>query len=131
MFDVSWLELLFVGILALVIVGPKDLPGFITNLGRMFGKFRRMYRDSIESLHRLQHEIDVASRPPPETGIPEHYALLPEHVKQMLYTDSPIRDPEEAKRREEAFEQAVEEARLAHERRKLELSQSASEVNKI
>lgn len=127
MFDIGWLELLFVAVLALVIVGPKDLPSFVRSIGHIFAKFRRIYRDSIESLHRLQHEIDVASQPAPQDDIPDYYAFLPEHIKQMLYSDSPVRDRAEAERREAIFNQAVDEARTTYQQQQAQLSSPPAE----
>ena len=45
MFDLGWSELLVIGIVALIVVGPKDLPGMFRTLGRFTGKLRRMARD--------------------------------------------------------------------------------------
>ena len=42
--DVSWSELLVIGIVALVIIGPKDLPGMFRELGRFTAKIRAMGR---------------------------------------------------------------------------------------
>ncbi len=45
MFDLGWSELLLIGIVALIVVGPKDLPMMFRTLGRMTGKARAMARD--------------------------------------------------------------------------------------
>lgn len=45
MFDLGWAELLVIGIVALIVVGPKDLPGMFRALGRFTGKVRRMARE--------------------------------------------------------------------------------------
>ena len=45
MFDLGWAELLVIGIVALIVIGPKDLPGMFRTLGRMTGKIRRMARE--------------------------------------------------------------------------------------
>ena len=45
MFDLSWGELLIIGVVALIILGPKDLMGMFRTLGRMTGKVRRMARE--------------------------------------------------------------------------------------
>ncbi|MEC9432785.1 MAG: Sec-independent protein translocase protein TatB [Pseudomonadota bacterium] len=45
MFDIGWSELLIIGALALIVVGPKDLPGMLRTLGQVVAKARRMARD--------------------------------------------------------------------------------------
>jgi sec-independent protein translocase protein TatB len=42
MFDIGWSELLVIGIVALVVIGPKELPGVLRTVGQMVGKLRRM-----------------------------------------------------------------------------------------
>ena len=41
----GWSELLLIGIVALIVVGPKDLPVMFQSLGRMTAKVKRMARD--------------------------------------------------------------------------------------
>ena len=40
MFDIGWTELLLIGIVALIVVGPKDLPVMFHTLGRFTAKAR-------------------------------------------------------------------------------------------
>lgn len=42
MFDIGWSELLVIGVVALVVIGPKELPGVLRTVGQMVGKLRRM-----------------------------------------------------------------------------------------
>ena len=41
MFDIGWSELLIIGVMALIVVGPKDLPVLLRNIGRYVGIIRR------------------------------------------------------------------------------------------
>ncbi len=53
MFDISWSELLILGIVTLVFVGPKELPVFLRTLGRYAGTVRRTQR--VQSSVRRRH----------------------------------------------------------------------------
>jgi len=45
MFDLGWAELLVIGIVALIVVGPKDLPVLFRRVGQFVGKARGMARE--------------------------------------------------------------------------------------
>ncbi len=45
MLDIGWTELLVIGIVALIVVGPKDLPIMFRKLGQITGKMRGMARE--------------------------------------------------------------------------------------
>ena len=42
MFDIGWTELLIVGIVALIVIGPRELPKTLRTIGQMMTKVRRM-----------------------------------------------------------------------------------------
>lgn len=42
MFDIAWSEFLLVGAVALVVIGPKELPRALRTVGQAVGKIRRM-----------------------------------------------------------------------------------------
>jgi sec-independent protein translocase protein TatB len=42
MFDIGWTELLVVGIVALIVIGPRELPKTLRTVGQMMTKVRRM-----------------------------------------------------------------------------------------
>jgi sec-independent protein translocase protein TatB len=41
MFDIAWSELLLLAVVALIFIGPKELPQVLNNLGRAAAKLRR------------------------------------------------------------------------------------------
>ncbi|MBU3028940.1 Sec-independent protein translocase protein TatB [Paracoccus marinaquae] len=45
MFDIGWTELLLIGVVALIVVGPKDLPHLFHSLGRFTARARSMARE--------------------------------------------------------------------------------------
>ncbi len=60
MFDLSWSHILLVLIVALIVVGPKDLPKIMRTAGRWVGKARSMadqFRKSFDEMAR-QSELD-------------------------------------------------------------------------
>ena len=71
MFDIGWGELLVIGVVALIAIGPKELPGVLRTVGQWMGKIRRMasefqgqFNDAMREaeLHDLKkHVDDIAS----------------------------------------------------------------------
>ena len=57
--DLSWSELLVVGIVALIIIGPKDLPGMFRELGRFTAKIRAMGREFNRAMEQAAKESGV------------------------------------------------------------------------
>ena len=69
MFDIAWSELLLIAVIALIFIGPKELPQVLHSLGRMTAKlrrsaddFRRQFEDSVreagyEDLHKNIQEF--------------------------------------------------------------------------
>jgi len=55
MFDIGWDEMLFTAIIAIVVIGPKDLPRALRTAGQWIGKVRRVsghFRSGIETMIR-------------------------------------------------------------------------------
>ncbi len=42
MFDIAWSKLMIIGVVALIVIGPKDLPAVLRTVGELVGKLRRM-----------------------------------------------------------------------------------------
>ena len=59
MTGLSWGELLVVGIVALIVVGPKDLPVMFRNVGRFVGKARGMAREFSRAMNDAADDTGV------------------------------------------------------------------------
>ncbi|ESR23546.1 Sec-independent protein translocase protein TatB [Lutibaculum baratangense] len=42
MFDIGWSEMLVIGAVAILVVGPRELPGMLRTFGKYMGQIRRM-----------------------------------------------------------------------------------------
>ncbi len=60
MFDFSWSELLLIGLVALIFIGPKELPGVLRTLGQWMSKIRRMAGDFQNQFHDAMREAELA-----------------------------------------------------------------------
>ena len=56
MFDLGFAELLVIGIVALIVVGPKDLPVMFRNVGRFVGRMRGMAREFSTAMNDAAEE---------------------------------------------------------------------------
>lgn len=60
MFDIGWSELLLIGVVALVVIGPKDLPKALATAGKWMARARAMAREfqsNVDDMIR-QSELD-------------------------------------------------------------------------
>ena len=60
MFDIGWTELLVIGVVALIVIGPKDLPVMFQQLGRFTGKLRMMAREFQSAMEQAAKESGVS-----------------------------------------------------------------------
>ena len=59
MFDIAPTELLLVGLIALVVIGPKDLPRAMRFVGKWIGKARGMARHFRSGLDTMMRESEL------------------------------------------------------------------------
>ena len=59
MFDIGWTELMVIGVVALVVIGPKDLPDMFRTMGRFTTKARSMARDFQRAMEAAADEAGV------------------------------------------------------------------------
>ena len=117
MFDIGASELLVIVIVAILVIGPKDMPKALRHAGRWIGKLRRMsnhFRAGLDEVVR-QAEIEemeekwaarnkeIMAKSPdgstPEGGAEERKApenLLPSHEMEPLASAGETADPDAA-----------------------------------
>ena len=59
MLDIGFMEIFVIGALALIIVGPKDLPGLLRTVGQFVAKARGMAREFQSSMEEAAREADL------------------------------------------------------------------------
>jgi len=60
MFDISWTEFLLIAVVALVVIGPKELPGVLRTIGQWTRKLRRMAADFQNQFQEAMREAEMA-----------------------------------------------------------------------
>ena len=60
MFDISWGELVLIGMVALIVIGPKELPTVLRTAGQWMTKVRRMASEFQGQFHEAMREAEFA-----------------------------------------------------------------------
>ena len=60
MFDLGWGELVVIGIVALIAIGPKELPTVLRTVGQWMGKIRRMANEFQGQFQEAMREAEFA-----------------------------------------------------------------------
>ena len=60
MFDIGWSELVVIGVVALIAIGPKELPGVLRTVGQWMGKARRMASEFQGQFNEAMREAEMA-----------------------------------------------------------------------
>jgi sec-independent protein translocase protein TatB len=60
MFDIGWSELVVIGVVALIAIGPKELPGVLRTVGQYMGKIRRMAAEFQGQFQEAMREAEMA-----------------------------------------------------------------------
>jgi sec-independent protein translocase protein TatB len=59
MFDIGWSELMVIAVVAIVVIGPKDLPRAMRTVGRWSGKMKRMGREFQNQFNEAIREAEL------------------------------------------------------------------------
>ena len=93
MFDIGWQELFIIGLVAIIVIGPKELPRVLRTVTLGIRKVRGMARDFQDGLEELAREADLQDlRKEIEEGVGG------ELQKDIESIGDPTRDVEESVR---------------------------------
>src|ERR1700712_2099059 len=60
MFDIGWSEFLVIAVVALIAIGPKELPGVLRTVGQWMGKARKMAAEFQGQFQEAMREAEMA-----------------------------------------------------------------------
>ena len=90
MFDVGSSELLVIAVLALLVIGPKDLPRVLNQLGKWVAKARAMTRHVKSGLETMAREAELEDM---ERQWAEHNAkIMTDSSAEAAVVASPVPD---------------------------------------
>jgi len=106
MFDISFSELLVIGAIALIVIGPARLPGVARTVGHLLGRAQRYVNDvkadirrevELDELRKLKEQMDAAAQDVQtsvqagEAALRETQATLQEGMKvtDMMNVNAP------------------------------------------
>ena len=119
MFDIGWTELLVIGIVALIVVGPKDLPGMFRTLGRFTGKAKAMARDFQSAMNEAADSAGVKDVADDLKNVTSKKALgldALDEVATKFENWDPMTPEAQAKAAETKAEEKAKKAALVKER---------------
>lgn len=57
--DIGWAEMMLIGVVALIVIGPQDLPDLFRQLGRFTSKLRQMAREFQRAMDQAASDLGV------------------------------------------------------------------------
>jgi len=62
MFDIGWTEMLVLGVVALLVLGPRELPNMLRTLGRYARQMRDIASEFRTQVNEISNEIDTKAQ---------------------------------------------------------------------
>jgi sec-independent protein translocase protein TatB len=104
MFDIGWGELVVIGIVALIAIGPKELPTVLRTLGQYMGKVRRMASEFQGQFQEAMREAELVELKKQAEDLKSSVSDLGNSVSDLGNLD-PLADTQ--KKIESAFDDAA------------------------
>jgi sec-independent protein translocase protein TatB len=98
MFDIGWSELVVIGVVALIVIGPKELPGVLRMAGQWITKIRRMASEFQGQFQEAMREAEMADLKKQVDDIADSTRDLTTHFDPIGSMQDAIGDPFEEKK---------------------------------
>jgi sec-independent protein translocase protein TatB len=59
MFDIGWTEMVMIIVVMVIVVGPKDLPRMLHQIGQWIGRVRQVARQFQDGIEQMAHDAGV------------------------------------------------------------------------
>jgi sec-independent protein translocase protein TatB len=79
-FDIGWGELVLIGVVALIVIGPKELPATLRTLGQYMTKIRRMAAEFQSQFQEAMREAEMAD-------LKQHFDTIQDATKDLRSFD--------------------------------------------
>ncbi|WP_420348052.1 Sec-independent protein translocase protein TatB [Pelagibius sp.] len=115
MFDIGWTEMMVIALIALIVIGPKDLPGTLKTVSQWVRKARsltREFQSGIDDMVR-EAELDDARKMLEETRRGNLEKTISNAIDPTGDVAEEVRDIEREARREEPAKQETAEGATA------------------
>ena len=99
MFDIGWIELMVIAIVAIVVVGPKDLPRAMRFVGQWSGKMKKMAREfqgqfnealREAELDTVKKDVEAIGKIDPMAGVRKEMAKVDSAVRNAAKPAAPV-----------------------------------------
>ncbi|WAC26116.1 Sec-independent protein translocase protein TatB [Ancylobacter sp. SL191] len=95
MLDIGWSELLVIGVVALVVIGPKELPTVLRKIGQGVGKLRRMAGEFQGQFNEALREAELSDLKDSVSGLRNDLSGLADNARSTLsnaFPTNPLQD---------------------------------------
>jgi sec-independent protein translocase protein TatB len=79
-FDIGWGELVLIGVVALIVIGPKELPATLRTVGQYMTKIRRMAAEFQSQFQEAMREAEMAD-------LKQHFDTIQDAAKDLRNFD--------------------------------------------
>jgi len=88
MFDIGFSELLVIGVVALIVIGPERLPGVARTLGHLFGRMQRYVNDELK---KLRQNVEDSARSI-EQSVTQELNVAQQELRGLESLANPVAD---------------------------------------